>query len=76
MGAESIIARMIYELKVSRFFTALKLGEIIGKRAFTIQYHPEACPGPHDASPLFDRFANMVADHLAGIPLPTSGGEN
>jgi carbamoyl-phosphate synthase small subunit len=50
--------------------------DLIGKRAFTIQYHPEACPGPHDASPLFDRFASMVADHLAGIPIPTPGGEN
>jgi len=50
--------------------------DLIGKRAFTVQYHPEACPGPHDASPLFDRFASMVNDHLAGIPIPTSGGEN
>ena len=50
--------------------------DLIGKRAFTIQYHPEACPGPHDASPLFDRFASMVDDHLAGIPIPNSRGDN
>ncbi len=50
--------------------------DLIGKRAFTIQYHPEACPGPHDASPLFDRFAGMVDDHLAGIPIPNSRGDN
>ena len=50
--------------------------DLIGKRAFTIQYHPEACPGPHDASPLFDRFARMVDDHLAGIPIPNSRGDN
>ena len=49
--------------------------DLIGKRAFTIQYHPEACPGPHDASPLFDRFASMVADNLAGIPIPSRGGD-
>lgn len=28
--------------------------------AFTVQFHPEACGGPHDANPLFDKFlANM-----------------
>ncbi|MDG1540992.1 MAG: glutamine-hydrolyzing carbamoyl-phosphate synthase small subunit [Candidatus Thalassarchaeaceae archaeon] len=38
--------------------------DLLDKPAFTIQFHPEACPGPHDASPLFDRFQQMVADHL------------
>ncbi|MBN1625429.1 MAG: carbamoyl phosphate synthase small subunit, partial [Deltaproteobacteria bacterium] len=27
---------------------------------FSVQYHPEASPGPHDASCLFDRFTEMV----------------
>ena len=27
---------------------------------FSVQYHPEACPGPHDAAPLFDRFLDTV----------------
>ena len=40
--------------------------DLVGKPAFTIQFHPEASPGPHDASPLFDRFSKMVAEHLAG----------
>ncbi len=40
--------------------------DLVGKSAFTIQFHPEACPGPHDASPLFDRFSKIVAEHLAG----------
>jgi carbamoyl-phosphate synthase small subunit len=26
---------------------------------FSVQYHPEACPGPHDAAPLFDRFMDL-----------------
>mgnify|MGYP003326344806 FL=1 len=50
--------------------------DLLGKPAFTIQFHPEACPGPHDASPLFDRFQGIVADHL-GIDqaaVVTSGG--
>ena len=32
-----------------------------GKPVFSVQYHPEASPGPHDASYLFARFR----DHLA-----------
>lgn len=31
-----------------------------GKNIFTVQYHPEACPGPQDSSYLFDRFINMM----------------
>ncbi len=27
---------------------------------FSAQYHPEAAPGPHDASPLFDRFLDAL----------------
>ncbi len=33
--------------------------------AFSVQYHPEAAAGPHDANYLFDRFRDMVVDHLA-----------
>ncbi|NEG96793.1 glutamine-hydrolyzing carbamoyl-phosphate synthase small subunit [Bifidobacterium sp. SMB2] len=28
--------------------------------AFSVQYHPEAAAGPHDASYLFDRFVNLM----------------
>ncbi|MET4727764.1 carbamoyl-phosphate synthase small subunit [Lysobacter enzymogenes] len=28
--------------------------------AFSFQGHPEASPGPHDVSPLFDRFVNLL----------------
>jgi carbamoyl-phosphate synthase small subunit len=27
---------------------------------FSVQYHPEASPGPHDATYLFDRFVEMM----------------
>jgi len=30
--------------------------------AFSVQYHPEASPGPHDASYLFSRFTQMMED--------------
>ena len=28
--------------------------------AFSVQYHPESCPGPHDSKYLFDEFRNMI----------------
>jgi carbamoyl-phosphate synthase small subunit len=31
-----------------------------GLRAFSVQYHPEASPGPHDADYLFEEFMQMV----------------
>jgi len=31
-----------------------------GLRAFSVQYHPEASPGPHDANYLFDEFLKEV----------------
>ena len=30
------------------------------RRAFSVQYHPEAAPGPHDAQYLFDEYVNML----------------
>lgn len=34
----------------------------VGKNIFTVQYHPEACPGPQDSSCLFDRFIQMMEE--------------
>ncbi|TJY43349.1 glutamine-hydrolyzing carbamoyl-phosphate synthase small subunit [Cohnella pontilimi] len=31
--------------------------------AFSVQYHPEAAPGPFDNSYLFDRFLDMIREH-------------
>lgn len=31
-----------------------------GKNIFTVQFHPEACPGPQDSGDLFERFINMM----------------
>jgi carbamoyl-phosphate synthase small subunit len=39
----------------------LQLTDADGRlRAFSVQYHPEAAAGPHDASYLFDRFAALM----------------
>jgi len=35
--------------------------ELTNKPVFSFQGHPEASPGPHDAAPLFDKFADMMA---------------
>lgn len=32
----------------------------LGKNIFTVQFHPEASPGPQDTGFLFDRFINMM----------------
>lgn len=32
------------------------------KPAFSVQYHPEASPGPHDARYLFDQFVSMMSE--------------
>ncbi len=34
--------------------------ELLEARAFSVQYHPEAAPGPHDATGLFPRFAELM----------------
>jgi carbamoyl-phosphate synthase small subunit len=42
--------------------------EVLRHRAtsiFSVQYHPEAAPGPHDARPLFDDFLETVRSHAA-----------
>jgi carbamoyl-phosphate synthase small subunit len=35
-----------------------------GKRAFSVQYHPESSPGPHDSRYLFDDFVGMIKGDL------------
>ncbi|MRH87385.1 glutamine-hydrolyzing carbamoyl-phosphate synthase small subunit [Nocardia sp. SYP-A9097] len=34
--------------------------QLVSGRAFSVQYHPEAAAGPHDAAYLFDRFASLM----------------
>jgi carbamoyl-phosphate synthase small subunit len=38
--------------------------KIKGKPAFSVQYHPEAAPGPHDAEYLFDDFLGYVSSRI------------
>lgn len=34
--------------------------ELLSGQAFSVQYHPEAASGPHDAANLFDRFVSVM----------------
>jgi carbamoyl-phosphate synthase small subunit len=37
---------------------------VVDRPAFSVQYHPEATPGPHDSRYLFDDFINMIRESL------------
>ncbi len=44
----------------------LELRDDVGRlRGFSVQYHPEAAAGPHDAAYLFDRFADLMSERSA-----------
>jgi carbamoyl-phosphate synthase small subunit len=36
---------------------------VTGQPTFSVQYHPEASPGPHDARYLFQRFVDLMERH-------------
>lgn len=38
---------------------------LLDRPAFSVQYHPEAAAGPHDAAYLFDRFVTLMTDQGA-----------
>lgn len=38
--------------------------KVINKKAFSVQYHPEASPGPHDARYLFSEFKSLMQSAL------------
>lgn len=40
--------------------------QLPGRPVFSVQFHPEASPGPHDASHLFDRFVQAARDRVQG----------
>jgi len=49
---------------------------LIDAPAFSVQFHPEAAAGPHDANPLFDRFVDLMAASKEGsavTPPPVVG---
>jgi carbamoyl-phosphate synthase small subunit len=41
--------------------------QVVGKKAFSVQYHPEASPGPHDSRYLFDQFIELLEKERVGV---------
>ncbi|MEA3361866.1 MAG: glutamine-hydrolyzing carbamoyl-phosphate synthase small subunit [Thermodesulfobacteriota bacterium] len=41
--------------------------QLLSAPAFSVQYHPEASPGPHDAQYLFERFIDLMKKHKKGV---------
>ncbi len=50
----------VAESHVSLFDGSNEGLEVTGRPVFSVQYHPEASPGPHDSRHLFDRFMQAV----------------
>ncbi len=41
--------------------------QLLGRPAFSVQYHPEAAAGPHDAAYLFDRFIALMEKYSSKV---------
>jgi carbamoyl-phosphate synthase small subunit len=60
----------VEQLKDSLEITHINLNDdtvegirIKGRKAFSVQYHPEAAPGPHDSRYLFDDFVELIKNN-------------
>ena len=53
----------VIETHKSLFDGSLEGIRVDGKPVFSVQYHPEASPGPMDSHYLFERFVTMIEDH-------------
>ena len=42
--------------------------KLLNKNAFSVQYHPESSPGPHDSRYLFDQFISNIKIHKNSWP--------
>ncbi|MCE9522481.1 MAG: glutamine-hydrolyzing carbamoyl-phosphate synthase small subunit [Alphaproteobacteria bacterium] len=56
----SALPRGVKETHISLFDGSNCGLELEGRPVFSVQYHPEASPGPHDSQYLFDRFAKAM----------------
>jgi carbamoyl-phosphate synthase small subunit len=52
----------VVQTHVSLFDGTLEGLRVAGKPIFSVQYHPEASPGPQDSHYLFQRFTTMIRD--------------
>lgn len=48
---------------ISLFDNSIEGIKLKNKPAFSVQYHPESSPGPHDSAYLFEQFAKLINDY-------------
>ncbi|SJZ66153.1 carbamoyl-phosphate synthase small subunit [Marinactinospora thermotolerans DSM 45154] len=46
---------------------------LLDRPAFSVQYHPEAAAGPHDAAELFDAFCDLMAERKGAVSVRAAG---
>jgi carbamoyl-phosphate synthase small subunit len=56
----------VVETHVSLFDGSNEGLKLEGRPVFSVQYHPEASPGPQDSHYLFERFINLIASKKKG----------
>jgi carbamoyl-phosphate synthase small subunit len=49
--------------------------QVVGERAFSVQHHPEAGPGPHDSTYLFTQFARYMDADVADTSGAPAGAD-
>ena len=59
-NAPGALPETLVETHVSLFDGSNCGVSVVGKRAFSVQYHPEASPGPQDSFYLFEKFVGML----------------
>jgi carbamoyl-phosphate synthase small subunit len=52
----------VVETHTSLFDGSLEGIRVDGQPVFSVQYHPEASPGPQDSHYLFQRFIDLMAN--------------
>jgi carbamoyl-phosphate synthase small subunit len=57
---EGSLPKGVSKTHVSLFDGSLEGLKLDGKPVFSVQYHPEASPGPQDSHYLFDRFVKLI----------------
>ena len=60
------LPKNVIETHTSLFDGIIEGMRSLDKPAFSVQYHPEASPGPQDSHYLFHRFTKLMADQKAG----------